>query len=216
MTGWEKQWQDESLIKLWSEFPPMREVVEMADKLQDATRKSILDIGCGMGRHTLYLAARGFEVLATDNAPTALQHCRENLVKAQLRAEVRAMEMTDFPFEDGCFDGVIASYVIHHTTYGQIGEIVESVARCLRPGGYFVWVTPTPKHCDWGRGEEVEPGTWVDQTHEYGNPHHYCTEAEMLELLGNDRAKLNIVSMREQERIANNKSYYHWCVLAQK
>ena len=71
MTGWQKLWQDPQIAKLWSEFPPVPEVETMADLLEAEGGRRVLDIGCGMGRHTVYLAARGFEVTATDNAAAA-------------------------------------------------------------------------------------------------------------------------------------------------
>jgi 2-polyprenyl-3-methyl-5-hydroxy-6-metoxy-1,4-benzoquinol methylase len=33
----------------------------------------VLDLGCGPGRHSIFLAERGFSVTAVDNAPTALE-----------------------------------------------------------------------------------------------------------------------------------------------
>ena len=41
--------------------------VEMiADLFQEENVNSVLDLGCGMGRHSIYLAKRGFAVTATD------------------------------------------------------------------------------------------------------------------------------------------------------
>lgn len=40
-------------------------------------RGRVLDVGCGAGRHSLYLQGKGLEVLGTDNSPLALEVCRQ-------------------------------------------------------------------------------------------------------------------------------------------
>ena len=39
-------------------------------------RGRVLDIGCGAGRHSLYLKEQGFDVLGIDNSPLAIEVCR--------------------------------------------------------------------------------------------------------------------------------------------
>ncbi len=39
-------------------------------------RGRVLDIGCGAGRHSLYLQSKGLEVVGIDNSPLALHVCR--------------------------------------------------------------------------------------------------------------------------------------------
>ena len=113
--GWEDLWKDPKVRERWEAMPPIQEVVDMADRLEAEGGRRVLDIGCGLGRHTVYLAARGFEVTATDNAPAALAACKANLEEAGLTANVVETEMTDYPFPDGHFAGALGSHVIHHT-----------------------------------------------------------------------------------------------------
>jgi SAM-dependent methyltransferase len=62
----------------------------------------VLDIGCGAGRHALYLQDRGQEVVATDNSPLAIQVCRERGVK-----DARVMGITALDRSLGQFDSII-------------------------------------------------------------------------------------------------------------
>ncbi len=39
-------------------------------------RGRVLDVGCGAGRHSLYLQDRGFDVMATDISPLAIEVCK--------------------------------------------------------------------------------------------------------------------------------------------
>jgi SAM-dependent methyltransferase len=151
--------------------------------------------------------------VAVDNAPKAVVLCQTNLAKAGLWATVTLGEMTALPFAQGAFDAALATYVIHHAYRYEIERTIVSVTRMLAPGGLFVWVTPTPRHYQCGRGEEVEPGTWVDPDHPEGPiPHHCSTEEEVRELL----AGYQVESLRAHEYREGENSRWHWCVLARK
>ena len=41
----------------------------------------VLDIGCGAGRHAIYLQEQGLDVLGTDNSPLAIQVCQRRGLK---------------------------------------------------------------------------------------------------------------------------------------
>ena len=213
MTGWERLWQDPEVRARWEKMPPLPEVVDMADRLEVGGRRRVLDLGCGLGRHTVYLAARGFEVTASDNAPAAIEACRKNLAEVGLGADVTPLDMTKFPFREASFDGVVGSHVIHHTDRATLIRIVDLITRQLAPDGLFVWVTPSTRHHYCGKGEEIEPGTWVYAEHPEGPiPHHYCTEGEVRERL----QAYEIISMHEHEHREGAIRRFHWRVLARK
>lgn len=63
----------------------------------------ILDIGCGAGRHSLYLQGKGFDVTGIDNSPGAIQVCRSRGLKIPL---VRSIEEID-KFETDSFETIL-------------------------------------------------------------------------------------------------------------
>ena len=213
MTTWDNLWKNPEIAKQWADFPPLPEVVEMADRLQSESRRRLLDIGCGLGRHTVYLAARGFQVTATDSAPTAISACRDNLARAALRATLLQLDMADLPFPDAGFDGVISSHVIHHARRAAMAAILDHITLKLSPHGYFAWAMPTRDHFECGLGQELEPGTWVNPEGREGPlPHHYCTEEEVYDLL---RA-YELLSLRKVDGHTPDGTRSHWRALARK
>lgn len=50
----------------------------------------VLDIGCGAGKHSIYLQRKGFEVLAIDKSPLAIRTCKKRGVK---KTEVLSIEL---------------------------------------------------------------------------------------------------------------------------
>lgn len=62
----------------------------------------VLDIGCGAGRHSLYLQKKGFDVLGIDISPLAIKVCKlRGLKKAKI------MSIEDVNFKPNSFDTII-------------------------------------------------------------------------------------------------------------
>ncbi len=62
----------------------------------------VLDIGCGAGRHSLYLQEKGFEVLATDISPFAIEVCRMRGIK-----RTKVLSITQITSRLGTFDTIL-------------------------------------------------------------------------------------------------------------
>jgi ubiquinone/menaquinone biosynthesis C-methylase UbiE len=91
----------------------------------------VIDVGCGPGRGTLFLAHEKMNVFSVDlslesiflakkRAPQATFICASNL---------------DLPFDAGSFDAVVSDGVIHHTPDAR-RSFAEN-ARLVRNEGYF-------------------------------------------------------------------------------
>ena len=63
----------------------------------------VLDIGCGAGRHSLYLQQKGFEVTAIDNSPGAIEVCKLRGLKNALAKSIAEID----DFEPNSFDTVL-------------------------------------------------------------------------------------------------------------
>lgn len=61
-----------------------------------------MDIGCGAGRHALYLQEQGFDVLGIDNSPLAIRTC-----KLRGLQEAKVMSITGLSSKLGTFDTIL-------------------------------------------------------------------------------------------------------------
>lgn len=71
-------------------------------KAMEFVKGRALDIGCGAGRHSLYLQEKGFNVLGIDISPLAIKVCK---LRGLRKAEVMAIE--DLKFKPESFDTII-------------------------------------------------------------------------------------------------------------
>jgi tellurite methyltransferase len=192
--GWESIWADlDALPDYWR--TPDQSVVAWAERLREAGGRRVLDLGCGIGRHTLLLARLGLAVAATDVAHSGLVTCAAWLAREGLSASLACHEMETFPFPDGTFDGLISYHVIYHTTVAGLRRVLDHVRRVLRPGGWlYLTANARDEHkmaayradAATGKCQEIEPFTFIylhDAPDDKYLPHHYCDEAELRDLL---------------------------------
>lgn len=132
----------------------------------------ILDAGCGTGRVSAHLAARGLEVFGVDLSPGMVEVARR--IHPQLRFDIGALE--DLPVPDASPGGLLAWYSLIHTAPGRMSAIVGKLARVLRPGAWLLTAFQA------GDGQCVEHasvyGHPVALTNYRHNPQHVITALE--------------------------------------
>lgn len=65
---------------------------EFERRAMDYVRGNVLDIGCGAGRHALYLQENGFEVVGLDASPLAIEVCRLRGLRALVNRSVTQID----------------------------------------------------------------------------------------------------------------------------
>src|SRR2546425_6341078 len=177
---WDEQWTETKTIEKWLRPDEMVEQLVRALKVQGFERA--FDLGCGVGRHVLLLAREGYEVHASDFSKPTVQYCQEWLRREGLTATVIQKDMTEIPYPDVFFDLVIAYNVIYHTTFGGMKDLVQTVHRKLRPGGYCFVTLKSSEGWLYGQGVEIEKNTFLRSGK--GVPVHFSTEDEIETLFG--------------------------------
>ena len=124
--------------------------VRLAEMAEGLTPCRVLDLGCGEGDDALWLAERGWHVVAVDISDTALQ-------RAASEANARGLsDRIDFAqhdlsnsFPDGTFDLVSAQF-LHSMIPFDRPRVLKRAASAMRPDGLLVIVDhagPPPWAC---------------------------------------------------------------------
>ncbi len=161
---------------------PQEEVVRFAGRLKAAGAKTVFDLGCGTGRHVVYLAGQGFSVFGMDNSEQGLAMTREWLRSEHLQADLRLGDMhAPLPYPNDFFDGAISIQVIHHGLLAEVQASIDELKRVIRPGGLALVSVPVNRRP--GRKDQVlEPGTFLPlEGLETGLPHHIFSDEELVE-----------------------------------
>ncbi len=147
---------------------PHQEVRAAVPILEAMGARLVLDLGCGAGRHTVYLAREGFRVHAFDVDTGGLVHCRAWLEREGLRALVCQGLAGALPYAAGAFDAVISINVLYHDRREAVARAVDEVRRVLRPGGLFLATFASTRNPGYGRGACLAPQTYLRE--EAGRP----------------------------------------------
>ena len=92
--------------------------------------KKVLEIGCGTGEFTKRIASSGAIITAIDISPDLLEIAREMAPNVNVSFQVQNVGKLDF--EDGSFDVVIGSSILHHL---NLNPALKEVYRVLKRGG---------------------------------------------------------------------------------
>ena len=133
--------------------------------LGDVTGLSVLDLGCGTGRHALRLAAAGARVTAVDFSEGMLSEARRKPGAEAVRFLVHDLHLP-LPFEARGFDRIVSGLVLEHLS--DLRFVFGEARRVLKPGGRAVVSAMHPamflksvqaRFTDPATGEKVQPGS---------------------------------------------------------
>jgi cyclopropane fatty-acyl-phospholipid synthase-like methyltransferase len=213
---WEEYYSVLRQLPSWLK-KPVPFVVEALSFFKECGVKAILDLGCGMGRNSIYLAEEGFHVMGIDTSTSALKHTKTwSKMKGLNNMTVLRASMTRLPFVSQTFHAVISVSVIHHATIGDIKKTIEEIHTVLKDNGLFLANLLSTKDYRYRQGEKLEDGTFriLEDFGEkqFEEIHHFFSQREIRTLLaGFKRISLEPIQSGKKEQL-----HTYWKVTASK
>lgn len=96
-----------------------------------------LDIGCGKGRNSLYLAQKGFEIYGVDFSKTSIECGRQIAKEQSLNVKFLCQSIFDFQDKPESFDFIYDSGCFHHIKPHRRNKYLKAILKYLKPDGYF-------------------------------------------------------------------------------
>jgi len=110
--------------------------------LPDTRSKDVLELGCGAGQWSVWLARQGARVVGLDISERQLEHARRNVAAAGTQANLVQGSAESLPFGGAMFDLVLSDHGA--MSWGDPDRTVPEVARVLRPGGVLIFCATSP------------------------------------------------------------------------
>jgi SAM-dependent methyltransferase len=107
---------------------------EFVSSLGLKSDSKILDIGCGYGNKSELLRSHGFKVIGVE--------INEDIVKANLRAGLECMTVSEFEQSKELYDVMLMSHIIEHFQPNDLLKFMDNYLDRLKSGGYLIIATP--------------------------------------------------------------------------
>lgn len=128
-------------LPYWAEIWPSAPVLAQRILLDQGRGRRLLELGSGVGLVALAAAQAGFDVLATDVEPTALDFLHVNALRNRLPdIETRIMDWRHLPADLGPFDVVAGSDVLYERPLAAL--IAHGLSKTIAPGGIGLIADP--------------------------------------------------------------------------
>ncbi len=179
--GWEPVYKKEG--DLYKKVMP--KIKKYAKIFKKNKYKTILDLGCGTGRNTIFLAQQGFLVYALDASKTGIAITKKKAQKLDLhniKYKIADMRKTSYP--NNYFNAVVCIFVLSHGRLKDNKDAVKEIYRILKPKGMLVTEFMSVKDKTCGKGKKIEKNTYLGGMEDDGHMmHHYFTKEEIKTIL---------------------------------
>jgi SAM-dependent methyltransferase len=127
---WDARYEEKGA--LWG-AEPNQFLAEIADVLEPGTA---LDLGCGQGRNSFWLASRGFTVTGLDLSPVAIEQATAVAVEFEADVSFESVDLTTWDPAGRVWDLVVLTYL--HLSEERRPVVHDAAKRAGAPGGRVV------------------------------------------------------------------------------
>jgi ubiquinone/menaquinone biosynthesis C-methylase UbiE len=167
MKSWDPSWEQIFSSSPWGKYPPEELIRFIARNFYNVPNRKIikiLDLGCGPGSCSWYLAREGFSVFGIDGSPTAIRNAKERLASEGLKGDFEVGDFIELPYPNSYFDCVIDIESLYANTFVKSTIIMTEIYRVLKPGGMFFSMSFKDGCYGDGSGKQIELHTFEDVT----------------------------------------------------
>jgi ubiquinone/menaquinone biosynthesis C-methylase UbiE len=151
---------------------------------------NVLEIGCGLGRDSIFFAKHGYTVMGVDLSDVAINKNKEKFKKIPHLSFMQCDVAQGLPFKNSEFDVVYARLSLHYFTDKVTQEVFTEIRRVLSKNGVLCFECKTVKDSAYGKGEQIEP----DMYSLVGHIRHFFSSDYVTNCLKN---KFQIVKLEE-------------------
>jgi len=194
----------------WNIETPPDVLVDLVESGKVKSCKAI-DLGCGTGNYSIYLASVGFDVTGIDNSPTAIKIAQENAKKKGIKCNFLVANVLGNLNEVKCkFEFAFDWELLHHIFPEKRRIYVKNVYKLLHPSGKYLSVCFSEKDPGFGgsgKYRKTRLGTILyfsieDELRDLFQPYFNIEELKMKEIKGKPDSHLAYyVFMERKNRI---------------
>ncbi len=210
----EKAWNWNNITSThWNE--PSEDIYYYLHLWSEKRNKKLLDLGAGIGRHSLLFAKNGFDVTAFDFSKEGLDKIESFADQLNLEIDLVNGNMNRLPFSSQSLDFVVAYNSIYHTDYDGLIRTIYEIKRVLKANGeaFITMLSKNDKSFLDGSGSLIAENTLMKKE-EDGSvlPHFFVDEEYIYKLF----KSFHIISLKQIEEFHEDKTFFHYAIHLRK
>jgi len=138
LKSWNPIWEEIFIKQEWGKYPPeelVRFIARNFYHIEERKKIKILDLGCGTGASSWFLAKEGFSVYGMDGSKTAIKKANERFKEECLEGNFKVGDFIRLDYPNNFFDCVIDVCSIQHNRITNVSTIFNEVFRVTKKGG---------------------------------------------------------------------------------
>ncbi len=211
--GWDWKIVKGDKANIWKN--PSVESYYLLNRWKEQEKEVFLDLGCGLGRHSILFASNGFTVYSFDISEEAIKRTKECAENEGLTLNYQVGDMVELPYENEMFDAIYCRNVISHTDTEGIKKIIKEIYRVLKHDGECYLTLGSKDSTDYKNPNwpMVDENTKLrmEEGPEYQVPHFYA-DYKLSKELFKDFEIIDIhqkISYFEKETGIKESGHYH-------
>lgn len=209
--GWNWKGIDDDSKDYWR--TPSVESFYLLNRWKGIGFERFLDLGCGLGRHSMLFGQHGFFVHAFDISEDAIGITEEWAEELGLSVDCKVGDMRSLPYENGSIDCILCKNVISHTDTNGVRQAISELLRVLKPDGECYLTLCSKASLDFKQNwPMIDENTKLKMVEgpEYKVPHFYSDYDLIMELFCG--FKIVSVSHVEDYYKSGSSAHYHLLV----
>ena len=97
--------------------------------------QTALDLGCGEGRYSLFMAQKGCNTLAVDRSTAGIKKLKNLAAHHQLTISAQVVDIEDFVFAENQYDIIVAATVLDHLSDELRLNTIKGIKKALKSEG---------------------------------------------------------------------------------
>lgn len=211
--GWSWEIVADNQDSIWKN--PSVESYYLLNRWKAQNKIEFLDLGCGLGRHSILFGKSGFHVRCFDISEETISRTKEWARNEKLTFEYTTGDMLTLPYKERSIDCILCKNVISHSDTKGVQQAISEIYRVLNADAEC-YLTLSSK-ATWGFKQKEWPSIdqntkiCMEERAEYKVPHFYA-DYELVKLLFKNFKIISITHIEEfweSNGVTNSSFHYH-------